>query len=282
MPHFGAHESVAGGLHLSFERILSVGGTALQIFTRNQRQWQAAPLAPQEIDDFTGARRSAGPMEVVSHCSYLINLASQDNALWHKSIAAMKDELSRCQRLKIEKAVLHPGSHGGAGSERGVERFVQGLDRAIEEARSETKILVETMAGQGNGLGGSFEELGAILAATKHPDRLGVCFDTCHVFAAGYDFRTEAAYAATMSGFDEAVGLAQIEFFHVNDSKKELGSRVDRHTHIGEGEIGPEGFRWLINDPRFCSHSMTLETPKQKDLEDDRRNLQTLKRLLSA
>jgi deoxyribonuclease-4 len=280
MPYLGAHESVSGGLHLAFERIASVGGKSLQIFTRNQRQWIPAELTRPEIDDFRAAWRNCGEMEVASHGSYLVNLASAKEDLLHKSIQAFVLELERCEHLGIAKVVLHPGSHGGEGVDQGIERFARGLDTVLEQARSETRVLIETTAGQGTGLGSRFEEIAAILAQSKYPSRLGVCLDTCHVFAAGYDIGTAEAYRQTMAHFDKVIGSRRIEFFHLNDSKKELGCKVDRHAHIGEGCIGLEGFRLLLNDAVFARSSMTLETPKDKDLEDDRRNLKTLAGLL--
>ncbi len=281
MPHLGAHESVSGGLHLAFERIHSVGGKALQIFTRNQRQWKPKDLDLEEIDAFKAEWRNCPEMEVASHGSYLVNLATDKEDLLEKSIQAFVLELERCQQLGIGKVVLHPGSHGGAGVEEGLERFTRGLDKAIERARSETLVLLETTAGQGTGLGATFAELGAILAQSRYPERLRVCVDTCHIFAAGYDIISPEAYDKTMAEFEKAVGLEKIAFFHLNDSKKDLGSRVDRHTHIGEGYIGFDGFRNLLNDPRFADSSMTLETPKDKDLEDDRKNLQKLTDLVN-
>ncbi len=281
MPKLGAHESVSGGLHLAFERIHSVGGNALQIFTRNQRQWNPADLSDQEIEAFRSEWQNSKEMEVASHGSYLINLASGKDELQQKSIHAFILELERCEQLGIEKVVLHPGSHGGDGIEAGIERFVSGLDSALQKAHSKTTVLIENTAGQGTGLGSRFEEIAAILNQSKHPVRLGVCVDTCHIFAAGYDIRTLQTYNQTMDDFDRIIGVDKIGFFHLNDSKKDIDSKVDRHTHIGEGYIGIEGFRSLLNDSRFAHHSMTLETPKDKDLEDDRRNLKTLSALLA-
>lgn len=281
MPLLGAHESVSGGLHLAFERIHSVGGKALQIFTRNQRQWNPKELTAEEIDAFKAEWRNCPEMEVASHGSYLVNLASAKKDLLEKSINAFVLELERCQQLGIKKVVLHPGSHGGDGTDKGIARFISGLDNVIERARSEALVLVETTAGQGTGLGSTFAELGEILTRSRYPERLRVCVDTCHIFAAGYDIISPEAYEKTIEEFDKAVGINMIAFFHLNDSKKDLGSRVDRHTHIGEGYIGLEGFRNLLNDPRFADCSMTLETPKEKDLEEDRRNLQTLKDLVT-
>jgi deoxyribonuclease IV len=280
MPFFGAHESVGGGLHLAISRIESVGGTSLQIFTRNQRQWNSAELTKAEIEDFLAARQHCTPMQIFSHGSYLVNLAADKEELLQKSITAFVAELERCQQLGLAGLVFHPGSHGGAGIEQGIDRCVRALDRAMETAKSDTRILVETTAGQGTGLGSRFEEIGAILNGSKYCSRLGVCVDTCHIFAAGYDIRSAEAYRQTLEQFDRFVGLEKIELFHINDSKKELGRRVDRHAHIGEGYIGHEGFRHLVNDTRFAEHAMVLETPKEKDLEADRRNLEILAGLL--
>jgi len=269
MPQLGAHESVSGGLHLAFERIHSVGGKALQIFTRNQRQWKPAELTSTEIDSFRSEWRNCSDMEVASHGSYLVNLATGKDELLQKSINAFVLELERCEKLGIEKAVLHPGSHGGDGVDIGIARFVHGLDSALDKAHSNTTVLIETTAGQGTGLGSTFEEIATILNQSNFPGRLGVCVDTCHIFAAGYDFRTPESYKQTMDKFDQYIGLHKIGFFHLNDSKKDLSSKVDRHTHSN-----------LLNDERFAHLSMTLETPKDKDLEDDRRNLKMLYELI--
>ncbi|MEN8199963.1 MAG: deoxyribonuclease IV [Thermodesulfobacteriota bacterium] len=280
MTYLGAHESVAGGLHLAFTRIKEVGGTALQIFTRNQRQWNPAPVTEEERGLFAAAWEESDHIPVASHASYLINLASGKSELVEKSIAAFVDELKRCDLLDIPKVVIHPGSHGGDGGEEGLSRFTANLDRVLEGADNQVRVLLETTAGQGTGLGSRFEELAAIIAQSKYPEKLGVCVDTCHIFAAGYDIRSPESYRSTMDSFDALVGIERIEFFHLNDSKKGLASRVDRHEHIGKGEIGLEGFRNLLNDPRFGNHPMTLETPKGKDLQEDRDNLEILRSLL--
>ncbi len=284
MPYFGAHESVSGGLHLAFERILQVGGESLQIFTRNQRQWKAAPLSKEEVAEFTLAWKEAGNMPVASHASYLINLGSSKPEQAEKSVVGLADELQRCALLGISFVVFHPGSHGGAGVEQGLANVTAHLDQVIERAGDGCRavtVLLETTAGQGTGLGYRFEELAYVLENTKYTDRLGVCVDTCHIFAAGYDIRTPQTYAATFAEFDRLIGIDRIRFFHLNDSKKELGSRVDRHEHIGKGCIGLDGFRALVNDPRFSGHAMTLETPKGKELAEDRENLAVLRSLLA-
>ena len=280
MPLLGAHESVAGGLQLAFDRIQDVGGEALQIFTRNQRQWSPKPLTEEEQELFSAEWAKCSNMPVTSHASYLVNLASGKPDLIKKSIAAFADELKRCELLNIPSVVMHPGSHGGDGVEVGISRFIENLDLALELADNDVTILLETTAGQGTGLGYRFEELGAMINGSKYEEKLGVCVDTCHIFAAGYDIRSPESYQTTMAEFDKWVGIDRIKFFHLNDSKKGLECRVDRHEHIGQGEIGLEGFRNLLNDPRFAKHPMTLETPKGKDLQEDRDNLATLRSLL--
>ncbi len=283
MPLLGAHESISGGLYLAFDRIRKVGGESLQIFTRNQRQWKAAPLTGDEITAFQEAWQANGGMPVASHASYLINLGSSKEEQATKSIGAFVDELARCAALGIPHLVFHPGSHGGAGVEAGLANVTKNLDRVIEQAGDDcasVTILLETTAGQGTGLGYRFEELAWILENSQYQDRLAVCVDTCHIFAAGYDIRTPETYEATFAEFDRLIGIDRIRFFHLNDSKKELGSRVDRHEHIGKGHIGLAGFRELLQDTRFAYHPMTLETPKGKDLAEDRENLAVLRSLL--
>ncbi|WP_147819911.1 deoxyribonuclease IV [Salidesulfovibrio onnuriiensis] len=279
--YLGSHMSIAGGLHKAFARIRAVDGTALQIFTRNQRQWKIPPLEERDIALFREEWRAWGDYPVAAHDSYLINLASPKEDAAAKSSAAFAEELRRCEALGVSWLVTHPGSHLGAGVEAGIERYVQRLDRTIEASDTENvTVLLETTAGQGTNLGSRFEELGEMIRASRHRDRLGVCYDTCHTFAAGYDIRTPEAYAATFAEFDRIVGLERIRFFHLNDSKTELGERKDRHEHIGQGAIGLEGFRSLMNDPRFREVGMSLETDKEEDLEDDRRNLAVLRGLV--
>ena len=280
MACLGAHESVAGGLYKAFERIDSVGGEALQIFTRNQRQWRPKPLDEQERDQFIEAWAAHPGMLVASHASYLINLATDKEELLGKSVNALALEFERCHQLGVPYVVLHPGSHGGDGVEAGLERFTAGMDRAFESGFEDVMLLVETTAGQGTGLGASFEELAFIRERTRFPKRVGVCVDTCHIFAAGYDIRTPESYRETIAELEATIGLPQVKLFHLNDSKKELGSRVDRHEHIGRGKIGLEGFRCLVNDSRFARLPMTLETPKGDDLAEDRENLELLRGLI--
>jgi deoxyribonuclease-4 len=283
MPLFGAHMSVSGGLSLAFDRLAEVGGDALQIFTANQRQWH--PKLPGEKDSaaFRSRWQDQPALPVAAHDSYLINLASPKLETAEKSVNAFAEELQRCAVLGIGYLVMHPGAHLGEGVEAGISRFTANLDRGIAlagEAQPVT-VLLETTAGQGTSLGASFAELAAIIKASAFSEQLGVCYDTCHTFAAGYDIRTPAAYSKTMAEFDKQIGIEKLKFFHLNDSLKDLGSRVDRHAHIGQGMIGVEGFRSLVNDPRFAEHPMVLETPKSDDLHEDRQNLELLRSLVA-
>jgi deoxyribonuclease-4 len=276
--------SIAGGHALAFERLTQVGGEALQIFLKNQRQWRTPPLLEEDAARFRAAWREQGRPPVAAHDSYLINLASPDPELAARSVAALVDELTRASLLGIPYLIMHPGAHGGDSIEAGLARFTANLDRALAETDpgNEVMVLLETTAGQGSGLGSRFEELAAVIRASRFAERLGVCLDTCHIFAAGYDLRTPSAYEETFAKFDRIIGLARLRFFHLNDAKKGLGSRTDRHEHIGRGQIGLEGFRLLLNDPRFAAHPMVLETPKSKDLHEDATNLAVLKGLLRS
>jgi deoxyribonuclease-4 len=282
VPLLGAHMSIAGGLHLAFNRIRKVKGEALQIFLSNQRQWKTPPLTPEMIEDFLLHWEKNHRMIVAAHDSYLINLAAPDQTTAEKSVTAFTDELVRAASLKIPFLITHPGSHRGQGVEAGLKRFVHNLDSAISLSETRTvSVLIETTAGQGTNLGSKFEEISFILRESQYRDLLGVCFDTSHAFAAGYDLRTPETYLETFSLFDQIVGLQRLKFFHLNDSKRPLGSRVDRHEHIGKGEIGLKGFRLLLNDPRFRDHPMVLETPKGRDLKEDKRNLKVLRSLIA-
>ena len=283
MPLLGAHMSIEGGLHKAFDRIGRVNGKALQIFSKNQRQWRVPELTDAEISDFLAAWQQWGKGPVAAHDSYLINLANPDEAKTNRAVNAFADEINRADSLNIPYLIMHPGSHVGAGIDAGLANLTGNLDRAFKMAKEAQSVMVllETTAGQGTGIGASFEEIAYVMAHSQFPERLGVCLDTCHVFAAGYDIRIKAGYDKTFAAFDKSIGLEHLRFFHINDSKKELGSRVDRHEHIGKGEIGLEGFRLLINDPRFANHPMVLETPKEKDLQDDIKNLGVLKGLMT-
>jgi deoxyribonuclease-4 len=274
--------SIAGGLHLAFTRIRKVKGEALQIFLSNQRQWKSPPLTSEMIEVFRLEWEKNQRIVVAAHDSYLINLAAPDQTTVEQSVNAFADELLRAAALEIPFLITHPGSHRGQGVEAGLKRFVRNLDSAITLSGTDTvSILIETTAGQGTNLGSQFEEIAFILSESQYGDRLGVCFDTSHAFAAGYDLRTPETYEKTFSLFDRIVGVQRLKFIHLNDSKRPLASRVDRHEHIGKGEIGLEGFRLLLNDPRFQNHPMVLETPKGKDLKEDKANLKILRSLIT-
>ncbi|MGC8491259.1 MAG: deoxyribonuclease IV [Syntrophobacteraceae bacterium] len=281
MPCFGAHTSIAGGIHLAFDRMEQIGGKALQIFTANQRQWRAGNLDAEGIALFRSRWLECGSPPVAAHDSYLINLAATDDRIRQQSVAAFAEELRRCAELGIAYLVMHPGAHGGEGTEPGLERLVKNLDIAIQTSRVESvSVLIENTAGQGSSLGSSFAEIAFVLQTSSFASTMGVCYDTAHGFAAGYDIRYEAAYRLTFEKFDAQIGLDRLKFFHINDSKREAGSRVDRHEHIGKGKIGLGGFRLLVNDSRFERHPMVLETPKEKDLKEDMENLRVLRSLL--
>lgn len=279
----GAHMSIAGGLPEAVARASSVGATALQVFVKSASQWRARPLAPGEAEAFrtaTGAAGLAG--HVLAHSSYLINLASPDDALWERSTAAFVEELQRCALLAIPWLVVHPGSHMGAGEEAGLARLAAALDVALEAPATEgAGVLLEITAGQGRSLGGTFEQVAQVLDRVRQRARVGACFDTCHALAAGYEFRDAVSYGETFAHLDATIGLPRLRAFHLNDSRGALGSRVDRHAHIGRGEVGLETFRLLVNDRRFRGLPMVIETEKGDDLAEDRENLAVLRSLLA-
>ncbi len=283
MPLLGAHMSVAGGVSKALERGQSIGCDTIQIFTRNNNRWASKPIPPEEIERFHEQVKSTGIWPVFSHAAYLINLASPKEDLWEKSIEAFIDELVRAEKLNLLGVVLHPGSHMGEGEEVGIARIAAALDRCHEATEGfKTLTLLEVTAGTGDHLGYRFEQLAEIRARVKHPERVAFCFDTCHAFAAGYDFRTREGYEAVMEEFDRVLGLERLKAFHFNDSKHPLGSRKDRHEHIGHGHIGLDGFRWIVNDPRFQQVPMVLETPKSKDMHEDVENLRVLRSLIEG
>lgn len=285
----GAHMSAAGGIYTAFERGREAGCESMLVFTKSNRQWKAKPLTDEDIDAYKKAEAEYDIFPVAVHASYLINVASPDDALWEKSYQAMKVEVERAGQLGIPFITFHPGSYVKSDEAAGLARIVQALRRVLVEtavSAPNVTICLETMAGQGTNLGYKFEHLAQLLQEGGPSDRLGVTFDTCHVFAAGYDIRTPEAYAATMAEFDRIVGLDAIKTFHFNDSKFELGQNKDRHAHIGDGFIGREGFANFVNDPRWASHSAHLETPKTEEddngheIEMDPINLARLRELI--
>lgn len=279
----GAHMSVAGGLSLAFERARSIGINTMQIFTKNQNRWEQKPTPPEEIARWFQAQAETGIGPVVSHAAYLLNLGTPDDALWEKSVNALVDELTRAEQLGILGVVLHPGAHMDSGEEAGIARIVAGLDRAHAATPGyKTLTLLETTAGQGTVLGYTFDQLRMMAEGVREPERIGFCLDTCHIFVAGYDIRTPEAYAATMAEFDRLLGLEHLKCIHFNDAKKPLGSRVDRHDHIGTGELGLSAFGFFLNDPRLARVPMILETPKSEDMHEDVENLRVLRGLIRA
>jgi deoxyribonuclease-4 len=273
--------SISGGHDLALTRAHAVQMTACQIFTKNASQWKAKPIDPAVIERFQQQREATGIAHLVAHDSYLINVASPDDALWEKSRLALMDELDRCDQLGVPYLVAHPGGHVGSGEDAGIARISEAINRIHDEQpEGQAKILLETTAGQGTHLGRTFEELAAIIDKVEDKSRVAVCFDTCHVFAAGYDLRDPEVYAATMTAFDEIIGLHQLKVLHLNDSKKGLGSRVDRHAPIGEGELGLTAFELIMNDERLAGLPGVLETPKGDNDEEDTRNMATLRSLI--
>ena len=279
----GAHMSVAGGLDQALIRGQAVGCDAIQIFSKNSNQWKATPLVASEIDRFKQTRKETGVFPAMVHTSYLINLCSPHDADWQKSTDALCVEMERAEALEIPYAVLHPGAHLGTGAEAGVRRAAAAINAVHAQTSGfQTKILIELTAGQGTCVGHRFEEVGMLLRQIERSAAVGVCFDTCHVFAAGYDLRTPEGYEAVMVELDREVGLDRIWAFHLNDCKKELGCRVDRHEQIGQGKMGEAPFAALLNDRRFVGLPMVLETPKGADGREDVENLARLRRLVTV
>ena len=277
----GAHESIAGGVHRAVERAESIGATALQVFTKNSNRWDSPPLTDEDAENYKTALSKSNVRSVISHDSYLINLCAVDPAILEKSRKALVDEIRRCAHLGIGMLNFHPGAHMGAGEEAGIRLIAESLDLVHEQTKGCGVLsVVETTAGQGSVLGRTFAQIAAIIAAVRDRDRMAVCIDTCHVFAAGYDIRSAKSYAQVMGEFGEIVGFDRLRAIHVNDSKGGLGSKLDRHAHIGEGEIGREGFRNIMNDPRLREVPKILETPKGEDLAEDKANMEALRKLV--
>jgi deoxyribonuclease IV len=276
----GAHMSIAGGLPLALERGQALGCFAVQIFVKNQRQWAARPLGDAEVRAFHAARRATGVPWVFAHASYLINLASPEPAAWARAVDVFTDELERAEALGLACVAIHPGSHRGAGVEAGLARVSAAIGEALRRTRGyRVRIALENTAGAGGTLGRTFGELGALLDRSERPERVGVCLDTCHLFAAGYDVRTPAGYRAALAECESVVGVERVLAFHLNDAKATLGSGLDRHENIGRGNLGLLPFRLLLNDRRFRPVPKVLETPKDPEPAADLRNLAVLRRL---
>jgi deoxyribonuclease-4 len=282
-PRLGAHMSVAGGLERALLRGRESGCEVIQIFSKNSNQWKAKLLSDEDVRAFESARKETGVFPAMVHASYLINLASPRPEEWQKSVDAFAVETERAEALGIPYLVVHPGAHLSSGEDAGAAQAARALNLLHHRMIGyRLKVLLEVTAGQGSCIGHRFEQIGLILDQVKEADRVGVCFDTCHVFAAGYDIRRPEGYEETMFALDRAVGLDRVLAFHLNDCKKSLGCRVDRHEHIGKGGIGLAAFECLVNDPRFFGLPMVLETPKGPDLKEDIENLDTLRRLFRA
>jgi len=276
----GGHMSIAGGFYYAIESGESIKCTAIQIFTRSNRQWKAKKITQESATLFRQAREESGVHFVVSHLPYLVNIGSPHEQTYKKSVSLLKEELQRCGKLGINCMVLHPGSHLKDGEQKCLDRIIRGLNAVFANDTGTTMILLENMAGQGTNIAYKFEHIGYILKNVKHKNRIGVCFDTCHAFAAGYDFAKKDGYHDMWKEFGKHMSLKKIKVFHINDSKKECGSRVDRHEDIGQGKIGLEAFRLLFNDERFFDVPKILETPKAT-LELYVKNMKILKGLLS-
>ena len=271
----GAHMSISGGHHKAIPAAEEATCDCVQIFTKNNNRWKAKPISDEQAELFRSTFDASPVTHPLSHSSYLINLGSPDKTIWQKSIDAFVDELQRAEQLGIPYVVLHPGAYTESSEEAGIKAIVKALDEVHSQTRDiEANCLLENTAGQGTVLGWKFEQLAEMFAGVQDPDRLGVCLDTCHTFAAGYPFSEPADYEATIGEFDRIVGLSRIRAIHLNDSKKDLGSRVDRHENIGEGKLGVAAFANLLNDDRFVEIPMYLETPKGEN--DDGEDLDTL------
>lgn len=285
MPLLGAHKSIAGGYHNALLAARQHDCDTVQLFTKNNTQWRCKPIEPDEIELFHGKLTETKLRQPMAHVCYLINLAAPAQSLWRQSLETFILEVERADALRLDFLVMHPGTPTDGDAEAGLKRIAKALDETYRRcAKCKVMVLLETTAGQGKSLGHRFEELARILDLVKRPERLGVCVDTCHIFAAGYPLGAPREYQATFAAFEHFIGLDKLRAFHLNDSKKPLGSRVDRHAHIGDGHLGLEPFRMILNDPRFREHPMVLETPKEglNDEDMDAINLRTLRDLIGA
>jgi deoxyribonuclease IV len=298
-PLLGAHVSVAGGLPLAVDRAVAHGCDAFQIFAKNANQWRGRILPGEEVAEFRAKVKKARLAPVVSHASYLINLATGSAALRRQSIDSMADEIDRAEALGLLGVVLHPGCYTSGSEAEGLSLIADALLELFAARRQgKTMVILEHTAGQGTSLGSTFEQIASIIGKTGDHKRIGVCLDTCHLLASGYDISSPEGYAETFKQFERLIGVPRLKVFHLNDSKRPLASRVDRHEHIGKGHLGLEPFRRIVNDPRFRGLPMLLETPKEEGRAGrgrrtnrgrrgavavdrfDARNLRTLRRLL--
>jgi deoxyribonuclease IV len=280
---FGAHCSTAGGVWTALQRGRSLHCDVIQVFVKNNMQWAGKPFSPEDLALYRKQSAAAKFACVFGHTGYLINLGAAAGENRDRSLISLIQELELARALRLPFLVLHPGAHLGAGEAAGIRQIVAGLDEVFAATKtSRVRIALENTAGQGSCLGNRMEHLAAIFDSVKKPQRLGVCLDTAHLFAAGYDIRTPKGWEAAIGEVASLIGLKQVLAFHLNDSKTGLGSRVDRHEHIGQGKIGHEGFRVIVNDARFRLHPACLETPKSKDLHEDAHNLAALRSLVTG
>jgi len=281
-PLLGTHVSVAGGIHTAFARAMEIGCTTMQVFVKSPSQWTSKPLDEEGIRIYKSAQHGATVSPVVAHAAYLINLCAVSPRTLERSRDAYEDELRRCEALEIMGLVVHPGAHTGAGEQAGLQRIAESLNEIHDRtAGFRTLTILETTAGQGTTLGSTFTQLRRIIDGCSHPERIGVCLDTCHVFAAGHDIRTTEGWNRMLEEFESTLGLERLKVIHVNDSKKDLGSHVDRHEHIGSGCIGNDGFRFLMNDNRLLTIPKILETDKSEDMHEDVENMDRLRSLVA-
>lgn len=273
--------SIEGGVFNAPLRGKEVGCDVIQIFTKNNNQWKSKKLTDKEITAFKNNLNKTGIKAVASHDAYLINLASPKKDVYKKSLDAFYDEMERAEELGLPYLVFHPGAHLGEGEGAGIKQIADSINLLLSKSKSNNlMLLLEATAGQGTHIGWRFEQLAKIINLIEQKEKMGVCIDTCHIFAAGYDITTEEGYTKTFDEFDRIIGLQRLKLFHLNDSKKGLASRIDRHEHIGKGMLGLKAFKMLLNDERFKDIPMILETPKEKDMREDRRNLKVLRSLI--
>lgn len=272
--------STAGGLHKALDLGQEAGCSTIQLFVKNNKSWQAPALTDDQIETFRSRQETTGINPLVCHAGYLINLAAPEEDKLKQSRESMLDEMGRCAALEIDYIVVHPGSHKKTGEDEGMSRVAQSLDWLFERHEAELpRILLETTAGQGSNLGYTFEQLAVMIDRSENSEEIGVCLDTCHVFAAGYELRSEEGYEETIEAFESALGIEKLNVFHFNDSQHELDSRRDRHDHIGNGRIGMSGFRNIVRDERVNSLPIILETPKEDGVAADVENMMILKGL---
>lgn len=278
----GAHISVAGGFSKAVKRAEEIGANCFQIFTKSNRQWHAKEISPEEESAFIDALKSSSISEVIAHGAYLINVGSANNETVKKSTESLAQELQRCEQLHIPYLVLHPGTARFDDETQSLEFIAENIDKAFDLSKTNhVLLLLETMAGQGNTLGYTFKQLATIINRSRHANRIGICFDTCHAFAAGYDFSTPTSYRAMWQEFDQELGIKKLKVFHINDSKKEFGSKVDRHEGIGMGKIPIEAFALLLQDKKFEHVPKIIETPEGSDkTKSDKQNINILKSLV--